>query len=50
MQQQQQHQQFLPCQITPVPMITPIAMSSSSAQAAHSHPNSHAGADVPQLG
>ncbi len=48
-QQQQQHQQFAPCQRTPVPMRTPIAMSSSSAQAAHSHPNSCAGTDVPQL-
>jgi hypothetical protein len=49
-QQKQQHQPFLPCQRTSVPVITPIAMSSSSAQAALSHPNSHAGADIPQLG
>jgi hypothetical protein len=49
-QQQQQHQQLFPCQRSPVPASTPIAMSSSSAQAADSHPNSRAGAEVPQIG
>jgi hypothetical protein len=48
--QQQQKQQFLPRQRSPVPMTTPTAMSSSSTQAARSRPNSRAGADVSQLG
>jgi hypothetical protein len=49
-QQQQQHQQFLPYQRTPVAVSTSIAISSSSSQAGRSCPNSRAEAYIPQSG
>ncbi len=49
-QLQEKHEQLLPHQRSPAPVSTPIVMSSSSIQAARSHPNSHAGAEVPQSG
>lgn len=48
--QQQQNQQLLPCQRSPAPMSTPVAISSATDQTTRSHPNSHPGVDSTQPG